>query len=662
MPRMMAKGMKGTPQKAKKGTMKRLLKMLFSQNKTLLIITLICILISGITSVMSSVFLTNILTELEKGLNLIKDTVDAAGNVVKEGISPNAAWTAIFPNILKILIAMGIVYGSTIISSFVYTRLMAILTQTFLHQVRTGMFNKMQSYPIRFFDTHKTGDIMSVYTNDTDALRQLVSQSIPSLISSAISIITLLVLMFNYSIYLSLVIFLGIIAMTFVTKKIGGNSAKFFMRQQISLGKEEGYIQEMMQGQKVIKVFCHEEKSKQGFDERNDQLCKDATNAHTFANVLMPVMGNLGNILYVLIAFIGGLLAVLGVRNLTITGFSTGSFLITIMSFLPISKQFTSQVSQSSQQLNSIVMGLAGASRIFDLMDEEPEKDDGYVTLVRCKIADDGTITECEERTGHWAWKHPHKADGTITYTELKGDIQMFDVDFGYTEEKIVLHDVSLYAHPGQKVAFVGATGAGKTTITNLINRFYDIADGKIRYDGININKIKKADLRRSLGIVLQDTNLFTGTVMENIRYGRLSATDEECIAAAKLAYADDFIQRLPDGYNTMLTADGANLSQGQRQLLSIARAAVKDAPVMIMDEATSSIDTRTEALVQKGTDRLMEGRTVFVIAHRLSTVQNSDVIMVLELGRIIERGSHDQLITEKGKYYQLYTGAFELE
>ena len=425
----------------------------------------------------------------------------------------------------------------------------------------------------------------------------------------------------------------------------------------------------MIHGQKVVKVFCHEDESKEKFDQKNDQLCKDATSAHTFANILMPIMGNLGNILYVLLAFIGGILVALNVPNLTITGFDpiyteTGAttFLIAIIAFLPISKQFTGQISQSSQQINAIVMGLAGASRLFELMDAEPETDDGYVTLVRCNVSPDGTITETQERTGHWAWKHPHKADGTITYTELKGDIQMFDVDFGYVPDKIVLHDVSLYAHPGQKIAFVGATGAGKTTIPNLINRFYDIADGKIRYDGININKIKKADLRRSLGIVLQDTNLFTGTVMENIRYGRLSATDEECIEAAKLAYAHDFITRLPDGYNTMLTADGANLSQGQRQLLSIARAAVKDAPVMIMDEATSSIDTRTEALVQKGTDRLMQGRTVFVIAHRLSTVQNSDVIMVLDQGKIIERGSHEELIAKQGKYYQLYTGAFELE
>lgn len=642
--------MRGGPRpKAKKGTLKRVLGMLFAKNKGYMSIVFVCITISAITGVTSSVFLRKLLELVDQGIK--------------------SSYSAVLSGLITLFITMGTVYLTSIICNFIQTRTMATVTQSFLHQIRTSVFNKMQSLPIRYFDTHLTGDIMSSYTNDTDALRQLVSQSIPSLYSSLISVTTLLVIMFTSSIWLSLVIFLGIVIMFIVTKTVGGNSAKYFVKQQVSLGAEEGYVQEMIHGQKVVKVFCHEDESKEKFDQKNDQLCKDATSAHTFANILMPIMGNLGNILYVLLAFIGGILVALNVPNLTITGFDpiyteTGAttFLIAIIAFLPISKQFTGQISQSSQQINAIVMGLAGASRLFELMDAEPETDDGYVTLVRCNVSPDGTITETQERTGHWAWKHPHKADGTITYTELKGDIQMFDVDFGYVPDKIVLHDVSLYAHPGQKIAFVGATGAGKTTITNLINRFYDIADGKIRYDGININKIQKADLRRSLGIVLQDTNLFTGTVMENIRYGRLSATDEECIEAAKLAYAHDFITRLPDGYNTMLTADGANLSQGQRQLLSIARAAVKDAPVMIMDEATSSIDTRTEALVQKGTDRLMQGRTVFVIAHRLSTVQNSDVIMVLDKGKIIERGSHEELIAKQGKYYQLYTGAFELE
>lgn len=637
--------MKGGPRpKAKKGTLKRVLGLLFKNNKRHMAVVFICITISAITGVTSSIFLKELL------------------KLVTIGVQSDYATVA--SSLVTLFVIMGTVYLSSILCNFIQSRTMATVTQNFLHKLRTDVFNKMQSLPIRYFDTRLTGDIMSSYTNDTDATRQLVSQSIPSLYSSLISITTLLVIMLTSSLWLSLVIFLGVVAMFFVTKVVGGNSAKFFVKQQISLGAEEGFIQEMIQGQKVVKVFCHEDESKQKFNEKNDQLCADATSAHTFANILMPIMGNLGNILYVLLAFIGGLLVAVGVNNVNILGVveSPSAFLITIIAFLPISKQFTGQVSQSSQQINSIVMGLAGASRLFELLDQQPETDDGYVTLVRCNIDQDGNITETEQRTGHWAWKHPHKADGTITYTELKGDIQMFDVDFGYVPEKIVLHDVSLYAKPGQKIAFVGATGAGKTTITNLINRFYDIADGKIRYDGININKIKKADLRRSLGIVLQDTNLFTGTIMENIRYGRLSATDEECIEAAKLAYAHDFITRLPDGYNTMLTADGANLSQGQRQLLSIARAAVKDAPVMILDEATSSIDTRTEALVQMGTDRLMQGRTVFVIAHRLSTVQNSDVIMVLEQGHIIERGSHEELIKKQGKYYQLYTGAFELE
>ena len=644
---------KGAPQKAKKGTLKRLLSMLFAQNKKLLIAICACIVVSSVTGVASSFFLKNLLGIINEGLTY-----------VSSGLTGSEAFDKVLPSLITIFIVMGSVYLVNVICSFVYTRLGAILTQKFLHQTRTGIFNKMQSLPISYFDSHKTGDLICVYTNDTDALRQLVSQSIPQLLSSLISIITLLVLMMSYSIWLSLVIFAGVFAMFKVTKSVGGRSAKYFIKQQQSLGREEGFIEEMMQGGKVIKVFCHEEQSKADFDEKNEELCEMATKANTFANILMPIMGNLGNILYIFVAFVGGVLAALEVPNLSITGLSYGTveFIIVIMAFLPVSRQFTGNVSQSSQQINSIVMGLAGASRIFDILDETPETDDGYVTLVNYKTDENGNIVETAERTGLWAWKHPHKADGSITYTPLKGDIQMFNVDFGYVPEKIVLHDVSLYAHPGQHIAFVGATGAGKTTITNLINRFYDIADGKIRYDGININKIKKSDLRRSLGIVLQDTNLFTGTVMENIRYGRLDATDEECIAAARLAYADDFITRLPQGYNTMLTADGGNLSQGQRQLLSIARAAVKDAPVMILDEATSSIDTRTELLVQKGTDRLMEGRTVFVIAHRLSTVQNSDVIMVLEQGVIIERGTHYALISEKGKYYQLYTGAFELE
>ena len=640
----------GPKMKAKKGTLSRLLKLLFKTNGKLLFIVFFCLIISAVVSVSSSIFLEKLIVEIGKGLTTTGD------------LSP------IWKTLTGIFITMGCVYVAGILCNLIYTRLMAVLTQKFLHDIRTSLFNKMQSYPIKFFDTHKTGDIMSTYTNDTDALRQLVSQSIPQLFSVLISTTTLLIIMLTSSIWLSLVIFVGVIAMFFVTKMVGGNSAKYFIRQQISLASEEGFVEEIMHGQKVVKVFCHEDETLNTFNEKNEQLFHDAEKAHSFANVLGPIMNNLGNILYVLIAFVGGVLVFNAIPNLTITGFQPLyidgqlTFLATIMAFLPRSKQFTGNVNQVSQQINSIVMGLAGASRIFDLLDEQPEQDDGYVTLVRCKIAEDGTITECEERTGLWAWKHPHKADGTVTYTQLKGDIQMFDVDFGYVPDKIVLHNVSLYANPGQKIAFVGATGAGKTTITNLINRFYDIADGKIRYDGININKIKKADLRRSLGIVLQDTSLFTGTIMENIRYGRLSATDEECIEAAKLAYAHDFITRLPNGYDTMLTADGANLSQGQRQLLSIARAAVKDAPVMILDEATSSIDTRTEALVEKGTDRLMQGRTVFVIAHRLSTVRNSNVIMVLDQGHIIERGSHDELIAKKGKYYQLYTGAFELE
>ena len=520
------------------------------------------------------------------------------------------------------------------------------------------MFNGMQNLPIKYFDTHNHGDIMSYYTNDIDTLRQMVSQSIPQLIISGITVLTVLFIMLYYSLWLTLVILLGVGCMVLVTKRIGGNSARYFINQQKAIGKTEGFVEEMMNGQKVVKVFCHEEASKADFDRLNDELFHESEKANKFANMLMPILNNIGNVLYVIVALAGGLLLLTGAPNVSISGMALGISIV--VPFLNMTKQFSGNVSQVSNQVNSVVMGMAGAERVFALIDEEPEADAGYVMLVNAQEKN-GEITECAQRTGMWAWKHPH-GDGTVTYTRLAGDVRMADVDFGYVPDKIVLHDVTLYAQPGQKIAFVGATGAGKTTITNLINRFYDIADGKIRYDGININKIKKADLRRSLGIVLQDTNLFTGTVMENIRYGKLDASEEECIAAAKLAVAHDFITRLPEGYHTMLSGNGANLSQGQRQLISIARAAVADPPVMILDEATSSIDTRTEAIVQRGMDALMHGRTVFVIAHRLSTVKNSDVIMVLDHGRIIERGSHEKLIEEKGKYYQLYTGAFELE
>ena len=527
------------------------------------------------------------------------------------------------------------------------------------------MFDGMQNLPIGYFDTHKHGDIMSYYTNDIDTLRQLVSQSLPQLLQSIVIVASVLGIMLWYSIWMTLVVAVGVAAMIFVSGKIGGSSAKYFIRQQRSIGSAEGYIQEMMNGQKVIKVFSHEKKAKEGFEEINDQLYHDSYKAHAYANALGPIIMNIGNILYVMSAMLGGIFILSKIPNISVSCIAAGTIGVLsvdiLVPFLSMTKQFTGNVNQLSQQINSIVMGMAGAERIFSLMDEAPEADDGYVTLVNAKIKENGEITETPEHTGTWAWKHPH-SDGTVTYTQLRGDVRMTDVDFGYVPGKDVLHDVSVYAEPGQKIAFVGATGAGKTTITNLINRFYDIADGKIRYDGINVSKIKKADLRRSLGIVLQDTNLFSGTVMDNIRYGNLDATDEQCRAAAELAGADDFIRRLPKGYDTDLSNNGANLSQGQRQLIAIARAAVADPPVMILDEATSSIDTRTEAIVSRGMDKLMEGRTVFVIAHRLSTVMNSDVIMVLDHGRIIERGNHDKLIAEKGTYYQLYTGAFELE
>ena len=538
--------------------------------------------------------------------------------------------------------------------------MMAIITQGSLAKMREKMFNGMQDLPIKYFDTHNHGDVMSYYTNDIDTLRQMISQSIPQLIISGVTVITVLSIMLYFSVWMTLVVLLGVVCMVLVTQKVGGRSSKYFIRMQQSIAATEGVVEEMMNGQKVVKVFCHEREAQEDFDRVNDDLFHNAEQANIYANMLMPILNNIGNVLYVVVAIVSGVLMMTGAPNLSISGMAFGISIV--VPFLNMTKQFSGNVSQVSNQLNMVIMGMAGTKRIFDLIDQEPEKDEGYVTLVNAKEDRDGNLVETSERTNLWAWKHPHQADGTVTYTRLQGEVVLDDVDFGYNPDKMVLHNITLYAKPGQKIAFVGSTGAGKTTITNLINRFYDIADGKIRYDGININKIKKADLRRSLGMVLQDTNLFTGTVMDNIRYGRLDATDEECKAAAKLAGAHDFITRLPQGYDTPLSGNGANLSQGQRQLLSIARAAVADPPVMILDEATSSIDTHTEAIVQQGMDALMTGRTVFVIAHRLSTVQNSDAIMVLDHGRIIERGTHDQLIAQHGTYYQLYTGALELE
>ena len=634
------RGFKGGPKaKNTKGTLLRLFKFLFKYYKTYLIIVAVCILLSALAGTVSSLFLNQLLL------------------VIGDGI--NTGFNSVSGRLMQVIGLMIGFYALGVITTFIYSQLMAVVTQGFLNKMRQNMFGSMQSLPIKYFDTHTHGDIMSYYTNDIDTLRQLISQSIPQLLTSFLTIVALLCYMLFLSVWMTLVVFLGVFAMTMVTKKIGGNSARYFIKQQKAIGVVEGYIEEMMNGQKVVQVFCHEEESKKDFDKINEQLFKDAESANIFANILMPIMGNIGNILYVLMAFIGGILIIANAPNLSFSGQAIS--VAVVVPFLNMTRQFTMSISQVSQQINSVVMAMAGTERIFELMDEKPEADDGYVTLVNANIDENGNITEGEKRTGVWAWRHPHH-DGSVTYTRLMGDVRLFDVDFGYVPDKIVLHNIDIYAEPGQKIAFVGATGAGKTTITNLINRFYDIADGKIRYDGININKIKKADLRRSLGVVLQDVNLFTGTVMDNIRYGRLDATDEECIAAAKLANAHSFIEMLPEGYNTVLKGDGSGLSQGQRQLISIARAAVADPPVMILDEATSSIDTRTEAIVQKGMDRLMQGRTVFVIAHRLSTVQNSDVIMVLDHGRIIERGSHKKLIEEKGKYYQLYTGAFELE
>ena len=621
----------------------RLMKMLFQFYPVMMPVTIFCIIFSSIAAAIPDMY-------IQKVIAIITDATfnDTPWAAAKEQIMPNIIFL-----IVLYIIAIGAVT--------LYSQLMAFITQGFLNKMRQSMFKGMQDLPIRYFDTHKHGDIMSYYTNDIDTLRQLVSQALPTLLRAGVVVIAVFFIMLYYSVWMTLITVIGVILMFIVSGKMGGGSAKYFLRQQQSIAKAEGYIQEIMNGQKVVKVFNREQKCIDQFDEINKALQDDSYKAHAYANTLGPVVMNIGNVLYVLVAVAGGLMVLWnGFHNISLSGMALDISIV--VAFLNMTKQFTGNVNQVAQQFNAVVMALAGAERIFSLMDEEPEADEGYVKLVNARISPSGEITEVDHHTGQWAWKHFHKAEGTVTYTRLEGDVLLDSVDFAYEPDKPVLHDVSVFAKPGQKVAFVGSTGAGKTTITNLINRFYDIADGKIRYDGININKIVKSDLRKSLGLVLQETNLFTGTVMDNIRYGKLDATDEECIAAARLAGADDFITRLPQGYNTLLTGNGANLSQGQRQLIAIARAAVADPPVMILDEATSSIDTRTEAIVAKGMDKLMEGRTVFVIAHRLSTVRNADVIMVLDHGRIIERGSHDQLIAQKGHYYQLYTGAFELE
>lgn len=632
----------GPRPKVKKGTMKRLLKMLFTDYKWQLLLIAVCLVFSAIGSSVSSIFLQKIID-----------------NVITPALS--SGFDSVQAEFLKIIITLGCIYCLAVISSLVYNQIGAKVTQNFLGSVREKCFNKMEKLPISYFDTNARGDIMSYYTNDVDSLEQLIGQTLPNFISSSITLVVLVCIMCTFSLWLTLVVFLSVVLMLFVTKKIGGNSAKFFVKQQKSIAKCEGYIEEMMNGQKVIKVFNHEDESIEEFNKINNQLFEDSATANKFANILMPIMGNIGNIVYVLLAFIGGVLIALSVPNLSILGLGGVITTGTLISFLTMSKSFTMNISQISQQVNNIVMALAGAERIFSLLDEEEEKDNGYVMLVNIEKDNDGAITEVDYNSGKWAWKHQHK-DGRLTYTDLNGRIELENVTFGYTSKKMVLKNINVVAEAGEKVALVGATGAGKTTIANLLNRFYDIQGGKIRYDGINVTKIQKPDLRRSLGMVLQDTNLFTGTVMDNIRYGNLDATDEMCVEAAKLANAHDFIMRLPNGYNTELVNDGANLSQGQRQLLSIARAAVANAPVMILDEATSSIDTRTEKIVQAGMDALMKGRTVFVIAHRLSTIQNSDKIIVLDNGEILEMGNHDELIKKQGRYYQLYTGAIDLD
>ena len=651
--------------RAKKGTMKRLLKILFKRYPVRLIISGLCIAFNAFANLASSIFVGLVVGVLTKAIELGQNPFDINGRYTAIVMGGSLTVTS---NVTILLIAMGSVYAVGVFASWWWNRTMAITTQEYMNDFRKAMFNHMQDLPIKYFDTHAHGAIMSLYTNDIDTIRQFISQSLPEILRTSLSVIFSLVMMLINSIWMTLVVLFCAFGMVMNTKVIGGLSAKYFIKQQRQVANVEGDIEESMNGLKVIKVFSHEEESIAGFNEKNELLREYSTQANIHGNIAMPINGNIGNFMYVLTAVVGCIILIVpGLNNLTITGFhpinssNMETFYATLLSFLMMCRMFSNNVGQFSQQVTFIVMGMAGASRCFDLMDEQEEKDDGYVTLVHSKRDENGNLVETEERTRSYAWKHQHK-NGELEYKELKGDILLEHVDFSYNGERTVLHDISIYAHPGQRIALVGATGAGKTTITNLINRFYPIADGKVRYDGININKIKKEDLRRSLGIVLQDVNLFRGTVMENIRYGRLDATDEECIEAAKIANAHDFITRLPEGYNTMLVGDGLNLSQGQRQLLSIARAAVADAPVMILDEATSSIDTRTEKLVQDGMDKLMEGRTVFIIAHRLSTVQNSDAIMVMDNGRIIERGTHDQLIAEKGVYYQLYTGAFELE
>jgi len=638
----MRRGM-GMPRvKIPKGTFKRLMKYILTHYKFQLILVMICLVVSGCAGAVASTFIQSIIDD-----------------VVTPGIT--GGFSSVKDKLYEIVVQMIVIYSLGVACSLIYTQTMAVVTQGVLHRFRKDMFDKMESLPISYFDTHQHGEIMSTYTNDTDTLRQLIGQSLPNLFLSGISIVVIFSMMLSFSLWLTLIVIVCVFIMLNVTKKVAGASSKYMIEQQRSLAKEEGFVEEMIKGQKVIKVFCHEDESKKEFDKLNEKLYEDSEKANKFGNILMPILGNIGNIMYVLLAFVGATFAIYGVKNISFRGLAILTPGI-IISFLSLSRQFSHTIGQVSHQVAMIAMGLAGASRIFNLLDEKEEDDNGYVVLVNAKKNEDGSIEECEEKTGLWAWKHYHKDSNTTTFVELKGDIVLEEVDFGYIENKLVLHDISIHAKPGQKVALVGATGAGKTTITNLINRFYDIQDGKIRYDGINVNKIKKKDLRKSFGMVLQDTNLFTGTVMDNIRYGKLSASDEECVEAAKLANADDFITRLPEGYNTMLTNNGANLSQGQRQLLSIARATVADAPAMILDEATSSIDTRSEKLVQDGMDKLMKGRTVFVIAHRLSTIHNSDIILVMDKGRIIERGNHEELMKVKGTYYRLYTGKFELE